>query len=77
LASLARSDIHVVFTDIQMPGSMDGLSPVRASPVAADLSQHRGMCGSATTICRRAACSCGNPIAETKSSALRELTDKA
>ena len=25
----ARSDIHVVFTDIQMPGSMDGLKLAR------------------------------------------------
>jgi two-component system, response regulator PdtaR len=25
----ARPDIHVVFTDIQMPGSMDGLKPAR------------------------------------------------
>jgi len=26
----ARADIHIVFTDIQMPGSMDGLKLARA-----------------------------------------------
>jgi hypothetical protein len=32
-----RQDIHVVFTDIQMPGSMDGAEarPIRSGPVAA------------------------------------------
>ncbi|MBR0950354.1 response regulator [Bradyrhizobium canariense] len=28
----ARSDIHLVFTDIQMPGSMDGLKLARVRP---------------------------------------------
>jgi CheY-like chemotaxis protein len=34
----ARPDIHVVFTDIQMPGSMDGLNLARfrSRPLAAD-----------------------------------------
>src|SRR6202021_273991 len=38
----ARPDIHVVFTDIQMPGSMDGLKLARfvRGPLAAD--QDRG-----------------------------------
>jgi len=32
----ARRDITVVFTDIQMPGSMDGLSPGGQWPLASD-----------------------------------------
>jgi hypothetical protein len=41
----ARPDIHVVFTDIQMPGSMDGLKLARfvRGPLAAD--QDRGDLG--------------------------------
>jgi hypothetical protein len=29
----ARSDIHDVFTNVQMPGSMDGLGRVAAEPM--------------------------------------------
>ena len=61
----ARADIHVVFTDIQMPGSMDGLKLASSSGTAgrrSRSSRHRVMCMSETTICRPAACSCPSPI---------------
>jgi CheY-like chemotaxis protein len=60
----ARSDVTVVFTDIQMPGSMDGLKLARAvrdaglrsrllPPPAASMSR--------SWICRKAAGFCRNP----------------
>jgi Response regulator receiver domain len=61
----ARPDIHVVFTDIQMPGSMDGLKLARSSGTAGRLSRslrRRVLCRSKTTICRPGASSCRNPI---------------
>ena len=60
-----RPDIHVVFTDIQMPGSMDGVKlahsfatvgrPSKSSP-------HRPIFGLKGTSFRTAAASCQNPI---------------
>jgi CheY-like chemotaxis protein len=61
----ARSNIHVVFTDIQMPGSMDGLKLaqfVRTAGRRSRSSRPRVLCGSMTTICRRAAYSSRSPI---------------
>lgn len=60
----ARSDIHVVFTDIQMPG-MDGLKLarfVRERCRQSRLSRHRVLCRSKMTICQPAAYSCRSPI---------------
>ncbi len=57
----ARPDIHVVFTDIQMPGSMDGLKLARFVRTAGRRSRslrRRVFCGSKTTICRPAAYFC-------------------
>ena len=56
----ARPDIHVVFTDIQMPGSMDGLKTGTVRSGAAGSGSRswrpRARSSSATTICRMAAC---------------------
>jgi CheY-like chemotaxis protein len=67
----ARPDIHIVFTDIQMPGSMDGLKLAGLSgadgrrsrssrPPASSVSE--------TTTCPKAAASCQSPTARSKSS---------
>ena len=60
-----RPDIHVVFTDIQMPGSMDGLKLARFvrdrwPPIRS--SRPPGAWWWATMICRPGACSCRSPI---------------
>ena len=61
----ARPDIHVVFTDIQMPGSMDGLKLARFvrdrwPPIK--IVATSGAWWWATMICRPGACSCQSPI---------------
>jgi CheY-like chemotaxis protein len=62
----ARPDIQVVFTDIQMPGSMDGLKLARFVrdnwPPIKIVATSAGD-WSAMTICRMAACSCRSRIA--------------
>lgn len=62
---IARPDIHVVFTDIQMPGSMDGLKLARYVrnrwPRSRSL-RRRAVCELKTTICPPAAYSCRSPI---------------
>jgi Response regulator receiver domain len=65
----ARRDITVVFTDIEMPGSMDGLR--LAQPSGADgrpskLSRHRAVTSCGTAICRPAGCSWQNRTAPTR-----------
>jgi CheY-like chemotaxis protein len=67
----ARPDIHVVFTDIQMPGSMDGLKLarfVRTAGRPSRSSRPRAGSWSATTICRTAASSLRSRIAAPRSS---------
>jgi two-component system, response regulator PdtaR len=72
----ARPDIHVVFTDIQMSGSMDGLKlarfvrdrwpPIKIEATSGRRSRSwrpRAGSSSATTICRMAASSCRSRIA--------------
>jgi CheY-like chemotaxis protein len=61
-----RPAIHVVFTDIQMPGSMDGLKLARSSGTAgrrSRSSRRQVSCGSAPMICRPEASSCRSRIA--------------
>jgi CheY-like chemotaxis protein len=60
-----RPAIHVVFTDIQMPGSMDGLKLARFvrdrwPPIK---TRRQVSCGSAPMICRPEASSCRSRIA--------------
>jgi CheY-like chemotaxis protein len=59
----ARLDIHVVFTDIQMPGSMDGLKLARFvrnrwPPIKIVATSGRVVVG----FCRPGACSCQSRI---------------
>ena len=61
----SRRDIRVVFTDIHMPGSMDGLKLAHAvrdrwPPIKIIVTSGRD--GSARTICRRAGVSSPNPM---------------
>jgi CheY-like chemotaxis protein len=67
-----RPDIHVVFTDIQMPGSMDGLKLARFVrdrwPRPSKSLPPRVESWSATTTCRPAVCSYRNLIAAPMSS---------
>ena len=61
----ARSDVHLVFTDIQMPGSMDGLklaSFVRDRWPPIKIVVTSGHVRAAARICRKAASSCQNRI---------------
>lgn len=56
----ARTDIHVVFTDIQMPGSMDGLKLarfVRGDGRPSKSSRPPTISGPKQEICRKAASS--------------------
>ena len=68
----ARPDIHVVFTDIQMPGSMDGLNLARFVrdrwPPIKIVATSAGSCPSATTICRPVVSSCRSRIGAHRSS---------
>jgi len=60
----ARLDIHVVFTDIQMPGSMDGLKLahfVRNAGRRLKSLRHRAKWWRAPMICQPAVCSCQSP----------------
>lgn len=62
----ARPDIHVVFTDIQMPGSMDGLKLARFfrdrwPPIK--IVATSGHVTATKTICRTVASSCQSRIA--------------
>ena len=60
----ARPEIQIVFTDIQMPGSMDGLKLARFvrdrwPPIKIIATSGRVVAGE---ICRRGACSCQSRI---------------
>jgi CheY-like chemotaxis protein len=62
----ARRDITVVFTDIEMPGSMDGLrlaQAVRADGRPSKSSRHRAVTSCVKAICRPAGFSCENHTA--------------
>ena len=61
-----RRDITVVFTDIQMPGAMDGLklaAAIRGAGRRSGSWRPRDFSISERKICRRAAGSCQNPTA--------------
>jgi CheY-like chemotaxis protein len=60
----ARPDIAVVFTDIQMPGSMDGLKLGRCEAAGrrSRSSQLQGKSTSGQSICPKAEGFCRNPI---------------
>ncbi len=71
----ARRDITVVFTDIQMPGSMDGLKLARAvrgrwPPIK--IIATSGLSMSGKPICPKADGSCGNPTVRRRSRACCE-----
>ena len=62
-----RRDITVVFTDIEMPGSMDGLrlaQAVRGRWPPIKISRPRAVTSCVRAICRPAGCSCQNLIAQ-------------
>ena len=77
----ARRDITVVFTDIQMPGSMDGLKLARAvrgrwPPIK--IVATSGLSASGQPTCPKAAGSCRSPTARSQlTGVLRELTGSA
>ena len=65
----ARLDITVVFTDIEMPGSMNGLrlaEAVRGRWPPIKSSRHRGITSCVTATCRLAGCSWQNLTALTR-----------
>ena len=73
-----RRDITVVFTDIEMPGSMDGLRLAEADGRPSKSSRHRAVTWYATAICRLAGCSWQKTLQSDQiSNALRDLTAQA
>jgi Response regulator receiver domain len=65
-----RSDISIIFTDIQMPGSMDGLNSRPLSVIVGPRSlssRPQDTFPSAKAICRKGRVSCLNPTAPPRS----------